>query len=169
MLKYFDRRIRAVMTQVDCADGKVIIASRIDPETCNTNNRVTTNNKAIVNLVRDGEPVDVVIFGFVAQDGSWLERLATPVGERAPPNQGYRALSIYPLVEEYKRVLAFLHYMFAPANQDCQMYATGNAWQAASMWGDKDKYQGILDLKHVYYTMLMAIFRPQEAPGSCTH
>lgn len=135
--------MRALLTLRECAAGKVIVPSRADPDLYAAEKYVTTNNKAIFNLVRDGDQVDVVIFGFVAQDGSWLERLASPSGERAPQNQCYHALSVYPLNGEYQRTLAFLHHVFAPANQKCQMYTTGNAWQAATMWGDRGKYQGL--------------------------
>ena len=134
------------MTVTECADGKVVVGSRPDYEKYSGDNQTTRNNKLIVNLVRDQELVDVVIFGFVAMDGSWMERLSSPTGDRAPLNQSYHALNVYPLSEEYQRILAFLHYAFAPLNQQCLMYTRGNAWQVATMWGPTDRYPGMSTL-----------------------
>ncbi|KZV60651.1 hypothetical protein PENSPDRAFT_671512, partial [Peniophora sp. CONT] len=134
------KRIRSVVTLMDAADGKVVVGSRVAPDTVSTTKHTTSKNKTVVTLSRGGEPVDFVFFAFVATDGSWLQRLETPIGERAPTNQGYHALNVYPLTGEYQRILAFLHYTFAPVNQDCQMFTRGNAWQTTSMWGDLDRY-----------------------------
>ncbi|VDB87221.1 unnamed protein product [Peniophora sp. CBMAI 1063] len=135
-------RLKSVMTISECANGKVVVASRVSPEVLSTSKYTTANNKTVVNLVRDGDVVDVVIFAFVAVDGSYMIRLDEPSGERAPLNRAYHSLNVYPLAEDYKRSLAFFHYIFAPVNQKCQMFTRGNAWQAASMWGERDKYKG---------------------------
>ena len=50
------------MTVTECADGKVVVGSRPDHEKYAGENQTTRNNKLIVNLVRDQELVDVVIF-----------------------------------------------------------------------------------------------------------
>ena len=116
--------------------------ARDDPAEYSTTPYTTSKNKTVANLTRNGELVDVVIFAFVAQDGSWLNRLTAPTGDNAPPNQVYHALNVYPLNGEYQRALAFLHYCFAPVNQKCQMFTVSSAWQAATMWGNKDTYKG---------------------------
>ena len=126
----------------ECADGRMIVLGRGNPSTCSAGRWTSGNNKTIEQLTRNGEVVDAVIFGFVAQDGSWLHRLETPTGEKAPANQGYHALSVYPLNGEYQRSLAFLYHVFAPTNQRVQFFARGNAWQATTLWGDSDRYQG---------------------------
>ena len=134
------------MTKKECADGRVVVLSRGNPAKYSVGKYTTGNNKTIEQLTLNGELVDVVIFGFVAMDGSWMERLTSPTGDRAPLNQSYHALNVYPLSEEYQRILAFLHYAFAPLNQQCLMYTRGNAWQVATMWGPTDRYPGMSTL-----------------------
>ncbi|KZV64117.1 hypothetical protein PENSPDRAFT_669256 [Peniophora sp. CONT] len=137
------KRLRALISLATAADGQIISPARADPDRVGVglSDYTTQNNKTIKSVARKGENVDLVVFAFVAPDGSFLDRLASPSGANAPTNQCYHALHVYPLNGDYQRILAFLHRTYAPANQQCQMFTTGNAWQATTLWGDRDKYQ----------------------------
>ncbi|VDC01241.1 unnamed protein product, partial [Peniophora sp. CBMAI 1063] len=138
------KRLRAMIKFLSCADGFVVNPARIHPDQVpvSLSTYTTGNNKTIKTISKNGETLDLVIYAFVAPDGSYLDRCATPSGSNAPTDKGYRCLNVFPLNGEFPRILAFMHHCFSPANQQCQMFTNGNAWQATSMWGDRDKYQG---------------------------